>query len=452
MAQFEGKNRRVSWFNHSVHPLFRKAGESRSMAEQLREAWKPRASQQGAPSSPSMAEQLREAWRPRASQQGAPPPGALPPGAPPPGAPPPAVQPEVTVDPERKKIIAPDMTGMQGNIVDHVIRQLDSRGIAHDPSVIRFVAKHLMNFKDEPYFTHTYGNAASNPNLGWKLRLNTGNPLNGSPDGLEQNIIQFLNSQGYNGYSLGHKDIWLRSPDVPHLGEFKFGAGGHDDAKNGIFQNFTIYTGDRKSSETLAEKLERQFGSQLSDKFTGSDTRFFAPHVGARFVYDPHAKGFPPHLASALPRAELQNFTGNSWRGIPIPNIVSSSLNPRVKLTLDTSARYLDVLWSILSPEFYGPPVFPKIEKARNSMKPWFSHSVHPLFRKAEIPEQQQKHLEEFANRRLASQPPLTPAEKGPPVPPQAGLAADRFSALMSRIKGLDAAKAKWDGVPEGER
>lgn len=102
----------------------------------------------------SMAEQLREAWRPRASQQ----------GAPPPVAPPPAVQPEVTVDPERKKIIAPDMTGMQGNVADHVIRQLHLIGIAHDPSVVRFVTNHLMKFKDEPYFTHTYGNAAISQN------------------------------------------------------------------------------------------------------------------------------------------------------------------------------------------------------------------------------------------------------------------------------------------------
>ena len=389
----------------------------------------------------SMAEQLRETWRPAASQQ----------GAPPPVAPPPAEQPEVTVDPERKKIIAPDMTGMQGNVADHVVRQLHLRGIAHDPSVVRFVTNHLMKFKDEPYFTHTYGNAASTMNLGWKLRLNTGNPLGRSPDGLEQNIIQFLNSQGYGGYSSGKKDIWSRSPDVPHLGGFKFGAGGDEDVKNGIFQNFTIYTGDRKSSETLAEKLERQFGSQLSPKFTGSDTRF-APHVGARFVYDTQSKDFPRHLASALSRFELNNFAGNSWLGIPLPSIVTSLHNPNVKLPTDASARYLDVLWSILSPEFYGPPVFPKIQKARNSMKSWFSHSVHPLFRKAEMPEQQQNQLEEFADRRLASQPPLTDAEKGPPVPDQEGSHVVRFDALMSRIKGLDATREKWAGVPEGER
>jgi len=436
MAQFEGKNRRVAWFSHSVHPLFRKAGESRSMAEQLRAAWNPQESQ---PPTPSMAEQLRAAWNPQESQQ----------GAPPPVAPPPAEQPEVTVDPERKKIIDPDMTVMQGNVADHVIRQLDLRGIAHDPYVVNFVTNHLMKVKDEPYFTHTYGNAAVDTNLGWKLRLNTGNPLNGSPDGLEQNIIQFLNSQGYNGYSSGKKDRWPRSSDVPHLGKFKFGAGGDEDPKTGIFQNFTIYTGDRKSSEALAEKLERQFGSQLSTKFDRSDTRL-APHVGARFVYD--SNYIPPHLASALSPSEVDNFRGNSWRGIPLPSMVSPLLNGAVKLPLDASARYLDVLWSILSPEFYGPPVFPKIQKARNSMKSWFSHSVHPLFRKAEISEQQQNQLEGFADRRLALQPPLTDAEKGPPVPPQQGSHADRFDALMSRIKVLDAAKAKWAGVPKEGR
>jgi hypothetical protein len=127
-------------------------------------------------------------------------------------------------------------------------------------------------------------------------------------------------------------------------------------------------------------------------------------------------------------------------------------LNGAVKLPVDTSARYLDVLWSILSPEFYGPPVFPKIQKARSSMKSWFSHSVHPLFRKAEIPEEQQNQLEEFVDRRLASQPPLTDAEKGPPVPPQAGSHADRFGALMNRINVLNAAKAKWAGVPKEGR
>ena len=85
-------------------------------------------------------------------------------------------------------------------------------------------------------------------------------------------------------------------------------------------------------------------------------------------------------------------------------------------------------------------------------MKSWFSHSVHPLFRKAEMPEQQQNQLEEFADRRLASQPPLTDAEKGPPVPDQEGSHVVRFDALMSRIKGLDATREKWAGVPEGER
>ena len=88
--------------------------------------------------------------------------------------------------------------------------------------------------------------------------------------------------------------------------------------------------------------------------------------------------------------------------------------------------------------------------EGKNRRVSWFNHSVHPLFRKAEIPEQQQKHLDEFADNRLASQPPLTDAEKGPPVPAQEGSHADRFDALMSRIKGLDA--AKWDGVPEEER
>jgi hypothetical protein len=385
-----------------------------------------------------MEEQLRETFRPRAPQQ----------GAPPPVAPPPDEQPEVTVDPKRKKIIDPDMTVVQGNVADHVIEQLKARGIEHDPYVVNFVTDHLMKFKDDPYFTHTYGNAASETNLGWKLRLNTGNRLNGSPNALEQNIIQFLNSQGYDGYSSG-KDRWSRSSDVPHLGTFKFGAGGDQDVDNGIFQNFTIYTGDRKSSETLAEKLESQFGSQLFPKFAGPDTQF-TPHVGARFVYD--AKYIPPHLASALSPDELRNFIGNSWRGIPFPSMVNPSLNGAIKLPMDTSAKYLDVLWSILSPEFYGPPAFPEIQKARNSMKSWFSHSVHPLFRKAEIPEQQQKKLEDFADRRLASQPPLTDAEKGPSVPAQQGSHAARFGALMNRIKVLDEAKAKWAGVPKEER
>ena len=438
MAQFEGKDRRVSWFNHSTHPLFRKAGESRSMAEQLGETFRRMASKPVAPPSVapppavgSMDEQLRETFRRMPSKPGAPPVAGQ--------APQPAASKSPPVDPERKKIIDPDMTVMQGNVADHVIQQLKLGGIAHDPSIVEFVTKHLMKFKDEPSFTHTYGNAASNPNLGWKLRLNTGNRVNGSPNELEQNIIQFLNSQGYNGYSSGKKDIWSKSPDVSHLGTFKFGAGGDEDVKNGIFQNFTIYTGDRKSSETLAEELERQFGSQLSPKFHATDTRL-RPHVGARFVYD--SKDFPGHLvfgASALPRFELDNFKGSSWRGIPLPAMVNPLLNSKAKLSTDTSARYLDVLWSILSPEFYGPPVFPNIQKERNSMKSWFSHSVHPLFRKAEISEEQQKRLEGFVDNRLTtSQPPLTDAEKGPPVPPQQGSPADRFDALMSRIKGLN--------------
>lgn len=90
--------------------------------------------------------------------------------------------------------------------------------------------------------------------------------------------------------------------------------------------------------------------------------------------------------------------------------------------------------------------------ESKNRRVSWFNHSTHPLFRKAEIPEPQQHQLEAFADRRLASQPPLTDAEKGSPVPPQAGSHADRFSALMSRIKDLDAAKAKWDGVPQEDR
>jgi len=74
----------------------------------------------------------------------------------------------------------------------------------------------------------------------------------------------------------------------------------------------------------------------------------------------------------------------------------------------------------------------------------WFNHSVHPLFRKAEMSAEQQENLEGVADRRLALQPPLTDAEKGPPVPPQAGSHAERFDALMSRIKGLDPAKVKF--------
>jgi hypothetical protein len=132
--------------------------------------------------------------------------------------------------------------------------------------------------------------------------------------------------------------------------------------------------------------------------------------------------------------------------------MVIPSLNPKARLPTDDSVRYLDVLWSILSPEFYGPPVFSKIQKARNSMKSWFSHSVHPLFRKAEISEEQQKRLEQVANDRLALQPPLTDAEKGPPVPAQEGSPADRFGALMNRINVLNEARAKWAGVPKEGR
>lgn len=172
---------------------------------------------------------------------------------------------------------------------------------------------------------------------------------------------------------------------------------------------------------------------------------------------DKEAGGVGPLQGQAWDRAGVLGTLGNAFNGHPQQAAVTGML---AKVQAHMAANPAD--WhspakiatlfppAPVSPDYYGPPLHQEVSKS--TKKSWFNHSVHPLFRKAEIPEQQRKQLEEFADRRLASQPPLTPAEKGPPVPPQAGLPADRFGALMSRINGLNAAKAKWGGVPEEER
>ena len=391
MAEFEGKDRSVTWFSHSVHPLFRKSAADRlreairrramteqiraasnppapkpptpSLAEQLQAAWNPQAPQPAVspsppapqPPTPSLAEQLQAAWNPQASQPAA---------SPPPPAPQPAASPSPPVEQERKKVIDPFVSGIRGSIVDHVRQQMDAKGIRYDPDVVKYVTNHLMKVKDDPLLTYTYGNGASEPNLGWKLRLNTGRPLSLPPAEFEKNIIEFLNSQGYIGYRNHNKgqEVWPRSPEAPALGEFKYASGGSDEPDDGIFQNFTIYTGDRASSEALAEKLERQFGSQLSSKFFDTDTRF-QPHVGARFVYDLQ---YPPKLRNAS-QFDIDQFGGRSSGGPTICNWAHPVFYP-TRFSLEDAGRYHDIIWSLLSPDFYGLPAHPANQKTTKSM------------------------------------------------------------------------------------
>ena len=242
---------------------------------------------------------------------------------------------------------------------NHVIEQLKARGMPHDPGLIRRTVNHLIKNVDHPdlVFHPEKGSViAAQDNTGWKLRLNTGRDLGSEPDELDHHIMKFLASQGYGGYAHmgGTKENPLkipRAPGVERMGSFKRGSGGEQWPEQGIYQNYTIYTGGRKPTQALAEKLERNFGAYLKTGMEGTEA-MLTPHVGARFVYDNGPKGVNNMNDSLSP----EFHTGETTRGVPLP----VGYHPWFRdptISRDDAVRSHDLLWSILSPEYYGPPL-----------------------------------------------------------------------------------------------
>jgi len=259
---------------------------------------------------------------------------------------------------------------------NHVIGQLKARGMPHDPGMIRRTVSHLMATADHPDLVFHPGKGsviAAQDNTGWKLRLNTGRDLGSEPDELDHHIMKFLASQGYGGYAHmgGTKENPLkipRAPGVERMGSFKRGSGGEQWPEQGIYQNYTIYTGGRKPTEALARKLERNFGDYLKTGMTGSEA-MLTPHVGARFVYDNGIRG-----VNNMPNDQRMEYhTGASTRGVPLPLGYDQLMDQTI--SRDDAVRSHDLLWSILSPEYYGPPLHQQVRKSMKKM--WFDHSLH---------------------------------------------------------------------------
>ena len=344
MAESQSKNSRVAWFESSVHPALRKAGDEL-----------PKASYQ--PAGPKPQRMLTAFNLPRFKS------GPTTPG-----------DPMNPYDPP-----SPIEVG------NHVIARLKAEGMPHEPDMIHHTVRNLMETADNPALVFTPGKGPANnleANTGWKLRLNTGKSLESPHNDLDKDIIAFLTSQGYGGYGnipgSGSKENQqkYRIPDgIQRMGSFKIGSGGEQWPEEGIFQNYTIYTGGRQLTDTLARKLENQFGSSLSPNMIGTEA-LITPHVGARFVYD---NGVVNNMTDRL-RDEYHS--GQTRLGVPLPvrYLNRDWFNPSI--SNDEAARAHDLLWSIVSPDYYGPPLH---QKAKKSMKTWFSHSVHPLFRKRDM-------------------------------------------------------------------
>ena len=257
---------------------------------------------------------------------------------------------------------------------NHVIGQLEDRGMPHDPHMIRGTVRHLMATAAHPDLVFSPGKGSVNAaqdNTGWKLRLNTGRDLGSEPDDLDDHIMKFLASQGYGGYANigGNKANQLkipRAPGVERMGSFKRGSGGEQWPEQGIYQNYTIYTGGRKPTQALAEKLERNFGDYLKTGMIGTEA-MLTPHVGARFVYD-------NRILRNMPDFQRPEYhSGESHLGVPVPIGYYPGIMDQT-VSMDDAARSHDLLWSILSPEYYGPPLH---QQVRKSMKK--SRSYEPL-------------------------------------------------------------------------
>ena len=345
MAESQGKNRRVAWFENSVHPALRKAGDEL-----------PKVPDQ--PAGPKPQKMLTPFNLPRFKT------GPTTPGDP----------------------MNPHNPPSPVEVGNHVIARLKATGLPHEPGTIHDTVRNLMEAADHPKLVFSPGKGSTShfqDNVGWKLRLNTGRDVGRPPDDLDDHIMKFLVSQGYGGYEKvkatsevpAHRKNYLSPPGMERMGSFKRGSGGEQWPKEGIFQNYTIYTGGRKETEALARKLEGNFGDYLKDGMSGEEA-MLTPHVGARFVYDNHV------FNDTYDRSRVEYHNGSTVLGVPLPihYLQRDWFNPSI--SNDEAARAHDLLWSIVSPDYYGPPLHQRVEK---SMKTWFENSVHPALQQEEF-------------------------------------------------------------------
>ena len=301
--------------------------------------------------------------------------------------------------PKPQRMISPFSPGLStdswnppspAEVGNHVVARLKEAGLPHEPDMILGTVGNLMGASGHPKLVFSPGKGSTSnfqDNVGWKLRLNTGRDVNRPPDDLDDHIMKFLVSQGYGGYEKvrdtsggpTYRKNYELPPGMERMGSFKRGSGGEQWPEKGIFQNYTIYTGPRKETETLAKKLERNFGDYLKDGMSGEEA-MFTPHVGARFVYDNRI------FDDTYDRNRLFYHNGNTSLGVPLPtHYVFGYGDARwsdPSISLHEAARAHDLLWSILSPDYYGPPIHQQVRKSMKKSR--FNVSINSLLRKSE--------------------------------------------------------------------